>query len=51
MHVLPQEVTRQFKMPANTKLATIDSELKSLQDKHVKALVRLAMHELEQSII
>ena len=33
------------------KLATIDSELKTLQDKHVKPLVRLAMHGLKKSIV
>ena len=37
-------------MTSNTKLATVDSELKSLQDKHVQLLVRLARHGLEQSI-
>ena len=47
----PQRVTRRFKLPANTKLATVDSELKSLQDKHVKPLVRLVMHGLGQSIV
>ena len=49
--VSPQEGTLRFTMASNKKLSTIDSELKSLQDKHVKLLVCLAMPGLEQSII
>ena len=47
----PQEVTRRFKPSSNTKLETVDSELKFLQYKHIKTLVRFAMHGLEQSIV
>ena len=49
----PAEATRRFKMPANTKLASVKSiqipAFKFLQEKHVKPLLRYGMHGFQQS--
>ena len=47
--MVPVDVARRFKLPSNLKYATIDAEFKTLQDKQVKPLLRLAMHGLEQA--
>ena len=47
--IAPSEALRRFKLPANTKQATVDSEFKSLQDKQIKPLLRLSMHGLEHA--
>ena len=47
--IAPSEALRRFKLPANAKQAVVDSEFKSLQDKQVKPLLRLAMHGLQHS--
>ena len=49
--MVPADVARRFKMPSNLKYATIDAEFKTLQDKQVKPLLRLAMHGLEHSAV
>jgi len=49
--VPPSEVTKRLKLPVNTKHATVDTELKGLQDKQVRPLLRLSMHGLEQSAV
>ena len=47
--IAPSEALRRFKLPANAKQAVVDSEFKSLQDKQIKPLLRLAMHGLEHA--
>ena len=47
--IAPSEALRRFKLPANAKQAVVDSEFKSLQDKQIKPLLRLAMHAGEHA--
>ena len=47
--IAPSEALRRFKLPANAKQAVVDTEFKSLQDKQLKPLLRLAMHGLEHA--
>ena len=47
--IAPSEALRRFKLPANAKQAVVDSEFKSLQDKQIKPLLRLAMHGFEHA--
>ena len=47
--IAPLEALCRFKLPANAKQAVVDTEFKSLQDKQIKPLLRLAMHGLEHA--
>ena len=49
VRVAPSEALRRFKLPANAKQAVVDTEFKSLHDKQIKPLLRLAMHGLEHA--